>query len=82
MRHLTREGNPDIQLALFFDYQNNVPLYPTWHAYFRKHQPPTLIVWGKNDYIFPAEGCYFGSIPKKKNIALLILYFNEHFGCL
>ena len=22
----------------------------------REHQPPTLIVWGKNDVIFPADG--------------------------
>ena len=58
LRHLTREGNPSIQLALFYDYQNNVPHYPEWQAYFRKHQPPTLIVWGKNDYIFPAEGAH------------------------
>ncbi len=58
LRHLTRKGNPEIQLALFYDYQNNVPHYQAWQAYFRKHQPPTLIVWGKNDYIFPAEGAY------------------------
>lgn len=58
LRHLTREGNPSIQLALFFDYQNNVPHYPQWQAYFRKHQPATLIVWGQNDYIFPAEGAH------------------------
>ena len=58
LRHLTRAGNPEIQLALFYDYQNNIPHYPAWQAYFRKHQPPTLIVWGKNDYIFPAEGAY------------------------
>ena len=58
LRHLTRPGNPEIQLALFYDYQNNVPHYPAWQAYFRKHQPSTLIVWGKNDYIFPAEGAY------------------------
>jgi hypothetical protein len=38
---LDRPGNKDIQLALFYDYRTNVPLYPTWHAYFRKHQPPT-----------------------------------------
>lgn len=56
--HLNHEGNPAIQLALFYDYQNNVPLYPSWQAYFRKHQPPTLIVWGKNDYIFPPEGAH------------------------
>lgn len=64
LRHLTRKGNPSIQLALFYDYQNNVPHYPEWQAYFRKHQPPTLIVWGKNDYIFPAEGAY----PYKRDL--------------
>ena len=58
LRHLTKEGNPAIQLALFYDYQNNIPHYPAWQAYFRKYQPPTLIVWGKNDYIFPAEGAH------------------------
>ena len=58
LRHLTREGNPHIELALFYDYQNNVPHYPAWQAYFRKHQPPTLIVSGKNDYIFPVEGAH------------------------
>ncbi len=58
IRHLSLEGNPAIQLQLFYDYQNNVPHYPAWQAYFRKHQPRTLIVWGKNDYIFPASGAY------------------------
>ncbi len=58
MRHLTRKENPQIQLALFYDYQSNVPLYPSWQEYFRKHQPPTLIAWGKNDFIFPAEGAH------------------------
>ncbi len=49
-------GNKAIQLQLFYDYGSNPPLYPEWQAYFRKHQPPTLIVWGKNDQIFPADG--------------------------
>ena len=53
---LDRPGNKDIQLAMFYDYGSNPPLYPSWQAYFREHQPPTLIVWGKGDYIFPAEG--------------------------
>ncbi len=53
---LDRPGNQDIQLQLFFSYGTNPPLYPQWQAYFRDHQPPTLIVWGKNDLIFPAEG--------------------------
>ena len=58
LRHLTRDGNPEIQLALFYSYGSNPPLYPEWQAYFREHQPPTLIVWGKNDYIFPGEGAH------------------------
>jgi pimeloyl-ACP methyl ester carboxylesterase len=55
---LDRPGNKDIQLQLFYDYGSNPPLYPKWQAYFRKYQPPTLIVWGKNDYIFPEEGAH------------------------
>ena len=64
LRHLTREGNNEIQLAMFYDYRTNVPLYPSWQEYFRKYQPPTIIVWGKNDYIFPADGAY----PYKKDL--------------
>lgn len=55
---LDRPGNQEIQLALFYSYGSNPPLYPEWQAYFRRFQPPTLIVWGKNDKIFPAEGAY------------------------
>lgn len=53
---LDRPGNKDIQLQLLLDYSSNPPLYPQWQQYFRTHQPPTLLVWGKNDHIFPAEG--------------------------
>mgnify|MGYP001793696188 CR=1 FL=1 len=53
---LDRPGNQDIQLALFYDYRTNLPLYPHWQALFRQYQPPALIVWGKNDAIFPASG--------------------------
>lgn len=53
---LDRPGNVEIQLALFYSYGSNPPLYPKWQAYFREYQPPTLIVWGKNDKIFPAAG--------------------------
>ncbi len=64
LQHLTREENNEIQLAMFYDYRTNVPLYPKWQKYFRDHQPPTLIVWGKNDYIFPAEGAH----PYKRDL--------------
>jgi pimeloyl-ACP methyl ester carboxylesterase len=55
---LDRPGNDEIQLALLYSYGTNPPLYPQWQEYFRQHQPPTLIVWGKNDHIFPADGAY------------------------
>jgi pimeloyl-ACP methyl ester carboxylesterase len=53
---LDRPGNAEVQLDLFYDYRTNPPLYPQWHEYFKAHQPPMLIVWGKNDEIFPATG--------------------------
>jgi len=53
---LDRKGNDEIQLDLFLSYGSNPPLYPRWQEYFRTHQPAVLIVWGKNDQIFPAAG--------------------------
>ncbi len=53
---LDRPGNRDIQMDLMYDYRTNVPLYPDFQKFFRNNQPPTLIVWGKNDFIFPPEG--------------------------
>jgi pimeloyl-ACP methyl ester carboxylesterase len=53
---LDRPGNHAIQLELLHNYSSNLALYPEWHAYFRKHQPPTLAVWGKNDPFFIPEG--------------------------
>ena len=62
---LDRPGNRDIQLDLFHDYGSNVPLYPQFQAFFRERKPPTLILWGKNDKIFPAEGAgpYLRDLP-------------------
>jgi pimeloyl-ACP methyl ester carboxylesterase len=61
---MDRPGNKEIQLQLFYDYGSNPPLYPDWQAYFREFQPPTIITWGKNDYIFPPEG----AIPYKRDL--------------
>lgn len=55
---LDRPGNQEIQLELFYSYGTNPPLYRQWQEYFRSFQPPTLIVWGKGDYIFPEEGAH------------------------
>jgi len=56
LRHLERPENGDIQLAMFYDYQTNVVLYPEWQEYFRNYQPETIVVYGKDDYIFPGVG--------------------------
>jgi len=61
---MDRPGNGDIQLDLLYDYGTNVPLYPQFQEFFRKYQPPTLIVWGKNDFIFPPEG----AVPYKRDL--------------
>jgi pimeloyl-ACP methyl ester carboxylesterase len=63
---VNRSGNKDIMLALLYDYRTNLGLYAKWHDYFRKYQPPTLIVWGEHDVIFPAQGAwaYQNDLPK------------------
>jgi len=56
LANLDRPGNRDAQLDHFLDYRTNPPLYPQWQAYFRRCQPPMLIVWGKNDVAFTQRG--------------------------
>ncbi|WP_420604109.1 alpha/beta fold hydrolase [Flagellimonas sp.] len=64
LQHLTRPENNEIQLAMFYDYRTNVDRYPGWQKLFREYQVPTLIVWGKNDYIFPPAGAH----PYKRDL--------------
>lgn len=45
-----------VNIDLWYDYQNNLKQYPQWQAYLREHQPPVLVVWGKNDEYFPESG--------------------------
>ena len=75
---MDRPGNKDIQLELFHSYGSNPPLYSNWQEYFRQHQPPTLIVWGKNDKIFPAEGAY----PYQRDLKTLAFHLLDtgHFA--
>jgi len=75
---LQRPGVDEIMLDLFKDYATNVALYPEFHRFFRERKPPTLIVWGKNDVIFPAPGAraYLRDIPD----AELHLFDSGHFA--
>ena len=53
---MDRPGDKEIQFALHANYGSNIERYDEWHAYFRKFQPPALIVWGKGDFIFTPAG--------------------------
>ncbi|SFJ22340.1 alpha/beta fold hydrolase [Olleya namhaensis] len=53
---LSRPNAHKVNIDLFYDYQNNIKLYPEWQQYLRDNQPPLLIVWGKNDAFFPESG--------------------------
>jgi pimeloyl-ACP methyl ester carboxylesterase len=60
-----RPGNRDVQVGLFYDYRLNLDKYPAFQQYFRDHQPPMLITWGKNDEIFGPDGAraYLKDLP-------------------
>jgi len=64
---LAKPGAKEVMLDLLYDYRTNPALYPGWQEYLRQHQPPTLIVWGKNDVIFPESGAH----PYKRDLVKL-----------
>lgn len=75
---MDRHENEEIQLDLFKDYATNVALYPAFHEYFRKYQPPFLATWGEKDpYFIPA-----GAEAFKKDLpdAIVKFYNTGHFA--
>jgi pimeloyl-ACP methyl ester carboxylesterase len=69
---LDRPGTQAYQIDLLENYKTNVAAYGIWQEAFRKHQPKTLIVWGKNDPFFvqPGAEAYLRDLPKAKLILL------------
>lgn len=63
---VARPNNLRVQLDLFYDYRNNVTLYPQWQKFLRERQPKTLIFWGEHDPFFTPEGgeAYLQDLPK------------------
>lgn len=61
---LDRPKNAEVQMDVMYDYRTNLPLYPAVQELFREHQPPTLVVWGERDKIFPADGAH----PYKRDL--------------
>lgn len=76
--YMTRQGMHEIQLDLFLDYANNVELYPKFHEYFRKFEPPLLAVWGSNDPFFVPAGA---EAFKRDNKNAVVKFFDTgHFA--
>lgn len=63
--YMHRPDAYEIQLDLILSYRTNVALYPTFQAYLRKHRPPVLAVWGRNDPFFlpPGAEAYRRDVP-------------------
>lgn len=63
---MSRTGNIDMQFELNCDYESNLGMFPVFQSYFRLHQPPALIIWGKDDPFFRVDEahCYAKHLPK------------------
>ena len=63
---MQRPHSVRMNLDLFYDYRNNVTLYPLWQMFLRDRQPKTIIFWGQNDIFFtPAGGeAFLRDVPK------------------
>jgi pimeloyl-ACP methyl ester carboxylesterase len=75
---LDRPQSAEAQLDLIGDYKTNVELYPKFQEFFRKHQPPTLAVWGKNDPFFLPAGA---EAYRRDNPGAKVVFFDTgHFA--
>ncbi len=65
MFYMHRPGAVEIQLDLILSYRTNVELYDDVQAYFRRHRPPLLAVWGRHDPFFipPGAEAYGRDLP-------------------
>ena len=63
---LQRPNARRVQLDLFYDYRNNVTLYPKWQAFLQAQQPETIIFWAQDDIFFTRAGgeAYLTDLPK------------------
>lgn len=63
---MSRPRNVNMQFKLNCSYQTNIEMFGSFQEYFRKYQPPSLIIWGRYDAFFDvAEAiCYKRDLPE------------------
>lgn len=87
---MSRPGNTDMQYELNFTYKSNIEMFPLFQEYFRTHQPPALIIWGKHDVYYDVKEafCYQRDLPNAQIHILngghmaLETNFDEVFGLI
>ena len=69
---MSRPRNLNMQFKLNCTYPTNFQLFPAIQEYFRRYQPPALIIWGKHDVYFDvAEAyCYRRDLPQANTYIL------------
>ncbi|WP_298737808.1 alpha/beta hydrolase [uncultured Chitinophaga sp.] len=62
---MKRPGNIDMQFELNCDFRHNIRMFPVFQEYFRIHQPPALVIWGRYDAFFSVNEapCYKRDLP-------------------
>jgi pimeloyl-ACP methyl ester carboxylesterase len=55
---MRRPRNINMQFALNCTYKSNIEMFPVFQDYFRKHQPPAVVIWGKLDTFFEVAEAY------------------------
>jgi pimeloyl-ACP methyl ester carboxylesterase len=76
---MDRPGNKEIQYLMHANYATNFAHYDEWHASFREHQPPALVLWGRGDFVFGVAGAQ-AYAKDLANIELHVIDDAAHFA--
>ncbi|MBO9151783.1 alpha/beta fold hydrolase [Chitinophaga sp. GCM10012297] len=65
---MKRPGNLDMQYELNCDYKSHIGMFPVFQEYFRAHQPPALVIWGKYEPFFSVDEapCFRRDLPEAR----------------
>jgi pimeloyl-ACP methyl ester carboxylesterase len=69
---LSRPGQVELQMDLFYDYRKNLEMYPAFQRYFKESNVPLLAVWGDGDPFFVPAGAHAFQKDSPKAVVRLI----------